>query len=116
MAVYGTLLRGGSAEYLLRPLIAVQETDAVLPGTLFDTKHGYPALVLDDGPGVAAEVYRLADPATAFPVLDEYEGPEYEREVLVLPDGRPCWVYRWLGKTVGLPRLQNDWLGRGRGS
>ncbi|PRW63988.1 gamma-glutamylcyclotransferase family protein [Actinopolyspora mortivallis] len=116
IAVYGTLRSDSSAADLLRPLVGARERDVLLPGVLYDTGHGYPALVLDasrhgrpPGRGVPAEVYRLHDPATALPILDDYEGPEYERRVLRLAPDRPCWVYLWRAPVTGMTELPGGW-------
>jgi gamma-glutamylcyclotransferase (GGCT)/AIG2-like uncharacterized protein YtfP len=109
VAVYGTLQRGASAWHLMEPLVAEQEESTVLPGTLYDTSLGYPALRLDEGPGVPAQVFRLRDPARALEALDDYEGPEYRRLVVELDRGRPCWVYEWCCSVQGMRRLPT-WL------
>lgn len=110
IAVYGTLMRGASAWHLLEPLVGTQERSAVLPGTLYDTGCGYPALVLGEGPGVPAQVFRLNDPVKALVVLDRYEGPEYERLSLELGDGQSCWVYAWCRSVEAMRPLPGGWL------
>lgn len=111
LAVYGTLLRGAAAWQLLRPHVAEHLGELVLPGELYDTGRGYPAFRRGDGE-VPAQLVRLRDPAAALPVLDEYEGPEYARETLGLPDGRECSVYVWLRPVTGFAPLPRGWLGR----
>jgi len=111
LAVYGTLLRGAGAWELLRPHVAEHLGELVLPGELYDTGRGYPAFRWGAGE-VPAQLVRLTDPAAALPVLDEYEGPEYERAVLALPDGRECWVYTWLLPVAGMRPLPGGWLAR----
>ncbi|WP_092521803.1 gamma-glutamylcyclotransferase family protein [Actinopolyspora saharensis] len=93
--------------------------DTTLPGVLYDTGRGYPAFVLERFPprpsrepaerGVPAEVYRLRDPRSALPVLDDYEGPEYERLVLDLDAERSCWVYVWRPPVEGMRRIFGGW-------
>ncbi|NHD16834.1 MULTISPECIES: gamma-glutamylcyclotransferase family protein [unclassified Actinopolyspora] len=119
IAVYGTLRSNGSASGLLAELVAAREGDTTLPGVLYDTGRGYPAFVLERFPprpsrepaerGVPAEVYRLRDPRSALPVLDDYEGPEYERLVLDLDAERSCWVYVWRPPVEGMRRIFGGW-------
>ena len=113
LAVYGTLQQHGTAWPRLRPLVTGEPESITLPGTLYDTGRGYPALLLDGGPGVPAQLFALRDPATALPVIDDYEGPEYERAVLHL-SAATCsptrfWVYTWIASTAGLSRLPSGW-------
>lgn len=113
LAVYGTLQQHETAWPLLRPLVIDEPEPITLPGTLYDTGQGYPALLLDGGTGVPAQLFTLRDPAAGLPVIDEYEGPEYEREVLHL-SGTTCsstrfWVYTWIASTAGLSRLPFGW-------
>lgn len=120
IAVYGTLLPGGSAWHLLEPLVAESGGTISLPGTLYDTGSGYPALVLDDraraegkanGSGsVPAQLFRLADPVASIPVLDRYEGPEYSRLRLEVADHPACWVYEWTESVAGMRPLPGGWL------
>lgn len=115
LAVYGTLQRHEPAWPLLQPLVTGEPESITLPGTLYDTGKGYPALLLDDGPGVPAQLFALRAPATALPVLDEYEGPEYERAVLGPHGAARCcsrtrfWVYTWIASTVGMTPLPAGW-------
>ncbi len=89
--VYGTLRRGGEAASVLEgaELIA----PAAVAGGLYDTGHGYPALVLAGGGKVLGEVWRC--PAPLLPRLDEYEGVEERlfRRVGVEVRDWPCWAY-----------------------
>jgi gamma-glutamylcyclotransferase (GGCT)/AIG2-like uncharacterized protein YtfP len=111
IAVYGTLQRGAAAWRLLAPMVLGPAEPTWLPGALYDTANGYPALKLDPESRVPAQVFVLRDPSSALPVLDEYEGPEYERHRIDL-DGRPCWVYVWLGPVTGMRPLPHGWPGR----
>ncbi len=113
--MYGTLMRSASAWKLLEPLVAGHEGSCVLPGTLYDTGRGYPAYRPGEGPGVPAELVRLRDPATALPVLDDYEGEEYRR-VRCTVGGTSCWVYVWTPPVTGMSLLPHGWLGRLRGA
>ena len=107
--VYGTLQPGASDWWRLEPHATGKPLSAALPGTLFDTGLGYPALRLGDGPGVPGWVIDLAEPATALSILDEYEGAEYTRVRVPLPGGRLCWTYVWIGATTGLRMLTAPW-------
>ncbi len=85
-------------------------------GLLFQLE-GYPGMVLSDEPNecVLGEVYRLTDPAGAWPVLDEYEGPDFERRRIpvTVGDGRTleAWVYIYRSDTSGKARIvSGDYL------
>ncbi|MEB3369205.1 gamma-glutamylcyclotransferase family protein [Saccharopolyspora mangrovi] len=108
IAVYGTLQHGSSAWHLLEPLVTGPFERVGLPGTLYDTGRGYPALRLGGDGRVPAQVFRLRDPDRAWVVLDDYEGPEYERR-LVTTAGEPCWVYTWPGPVHDLRPLPHGW-------
>jgi gamma-glutamylcyclotransferase (GGCT)/AIG2-like uncharacterized protein YtfP len=89
--------------------VAEQEEATLLPGTVYDTTFGYPALRLGDGPGVPADVFRLRTPARTLPVLDRYEGSEYRRIRIRLRDNRIGWVYAWGGTVDGMRPLPHGW-------
>jgi len=110
LAVYGTLMPGASAWSMLRPLVVTDEGECLLPGTVYDTGRGYPAFRLGDGPGTPARLVRLREPEAALPVLDRYEGPEYERTRITLAGGTVCWVYVWIAPLSGMPVLPDGWL------
>lgn len=107
--VYGTLQPGASAWSLLAPHAAGAPRRAHLPGTLFDTGLGYPALRLGGpGPGVSGWVVPLADGA-ALDSLDEYEGPEYTRVRVTLSDGDQSWTYVWTNPVDGMAVMTTPW-------
>ncbi|MGM1064247.1 gamma-glutamylcyclotransferase [Saccharothrix sp. Mg75] len=112
---YGTLRPGMAAWPLVEPLTSGDPVPARLPGTLHDTGRGYPALrpraVDDAGPGVPGHVLRLEHPEDALPVLDEYEGDEYTRVRVTLPDGLVCWTYLWTAELGDMPELPDGWVG-----
>lgn len=108
--VYGTLQPNASDWWRLEPH-AVSARPARMPGTLYDTGLGYPALQLGDGPGVSGWVVHLAEPANALIELDEYEGAEYQRVRVVLPGGMWCWTYVWGNSIEGLRMLTAPWGG-----
>lgn len=108
---YGTLQPGQSAWGLVEPLTSGSPEPARASGTLHDTGLGYPAL--RPGGGVAnvpGHVLRLTSPEEALPVLDEYEGDEYRRVRVTLPDGRVCWTYLWRGPVDGFAELPEGWV------
>ena len=106
--VYGTLQPGAAAWSLMSPHAAGPARPARLPGSLYDTGQGYPALLLGDGPGVSGWVVPLRSGA-ALAALDEYEGPEYARVRVVLADGSVAWTYVWLRPVDGMTRLGESW-------
>ncbi|GAA3992905.1 hypothetical protein GCM10022247_10170 [Allokutzneria multivorans] len=108
--VYGTLQPGASAWRLLEPFADGPGTEQRLPGRLYDTGLGYPALRLGGGPGVPGRAVVLRDPAAAFPVLDEYEGEEYRRVRVSLADGLVAWTYVWVEEVAGMAELTSGWL------
>jgi gamma-glutamylcyclotransferase (GGCT)/AIG2-like uncharacterized protein YtfP len=84
---------------------------AYLPGFLYDM-GSYPGFVYAAAASqlVRGHLMQLHDPAT-LAELDRYEGlhedpPEYERRALEI-DGRPAWVYCYLGPTAGLPLIRS---------
>lgn len=99
--------------------------------TLWDTGLGFPALTdVDAGADeVLGELWALADPAAALPVLDAFEslyaeheaGSDYlrHRVVCVKPAGVEAWIYVWNGPTAGMTRVADGdwraWLAAGRG-
>jgi gamma-glutamylcyclotransferase (GGCT)/AIG2-like uncharacterized protein YtfP len=105
--VYGTLKRRSGGE--LHPLFAGRAEfvgAATVAGRLY-LLDGYPGALLDEAGRslVQGELYRLHDPAAAFPDLDAYEeadtaegtAGEYRRRVVAvtLKDGRrtEAWMY-----------------------
>lgn len=108
IAVYGTLQRGSTAWHLLEPLVTGPFERVELPGTLYDTGRGHPALRLDGIGRAPAQLFRLRDPERAWPVLDDYEGPEYERRLLTLAEV-VCWIYAWPGPVTDLQPLPRGW-------
>lgn len=108
--VYGTLQPNASDWWRLEPHVTGARP-ARIPGVLYDTGLGYPALRLGDGPGVSGWVVQLDQPARALVELDEYEGAEYRRVRVALPGGMWCWTYVWVNSTEGLRKLTAPWGG-----
>ena len=110
------------------PVVAdrvVEVRPAVVPGTLWDTGLGYPALGLGRSPELPVQpqvpgaALRLAPPSAAasLAMLDRYEGlgPHRYRRVLVRTgDGLRCWAYEWVGPTEGFVVLEAGWDAGGR--
>jgi len=88
--VYGTLRSEFDNPYakLLRSQ-AERIGPAAVPGSIFRIAH-YPGYRPAPAGTVHGELYRLCDPAATLAILDEYEGPEYER-VLV----GDSWIYQF---------------------
>jgi len=115
--VYGTLRRdagtemslflGGSARFV---------GSARTTGRLYQL-GSFPGLILsqDSRNFVIGEVHELGDPAVTWPVLDAYEGDEFERRIVPvrLDDGGKldAWAYVYESDTSGKPRiLSGDFL------
>lgn len=97
--VYGSLAPGRPNEHMLAPLGGAWQA-ATVRGQLkqqgWGAALGYPGLVLDEaGAAVQGFVLAAADLGSCWPVLDEFEGEQYER-VLVdarLADGSSVSAY-----------------------
>ncbi|MFB9428247.1 gamma-glutamylcyclotransferase [Streptoalloteichus tenebrarius] len=109
--VYGTLQPGAAGWPLLAPFVVGPGRPATLPGVVHDTGRGYPALRLDSDDLVPGQVLTLRDPAAALPRLDRYEGEEFRRVRVRLPDGSVCWTYVWtnLDDLHRMPALPHGW-------
>jgi len=107
--VYGTLQPGASHWPMLARHAVGAPTRAVVPGTLFDTGSGYPALRLGSGPGVSGWLVELTRPAAILSTLDDYEGEEYRRVRVTLAGGRQAWAYVWVDPFDGMRELTTPW-------
>lgn len=67
---YGTLKRGGKYHSYLEEASLVAE-QATAKGTLYDTKLGYPAMILSGTDEIQGEVYAIPD--VLWPALDYLE-------------------------------------------
>jgi len=103
--VYGTLQPGATAWPLLARHAADEPRRTAVHGRLYDTGLGYPALHPGGETEVPGWVVRLRAPVTAFRELDAYEGEDYRRVRVVLPDGSLCWTYAWIADTAALREL-----------
>lgn len=125
---YGSLMTGLTLQG--KPDLAALGVTLVGPcrvrAELWDTGLGYPALTRPGDPAageVLGELWELADPGRALPVLDAFEslhdsdeaGSDYLRRAVgcVEPTGVEAWIYVWNGLTDGMSRVTDgDWRGR----
>jgi gamma-glutamylcyclotransferase (GGCT)/AIG2-like uncharacterized protein YtfP len=93
--VYGTLRSEFDNPYarLLRSR-AELVGPATVPGSIFRVEH-YPAWKSAPAGEVRGELYRLTDPETTLKALDEYEGPDFDRELVEACGVRHAWIYRY---------------------
>ena len=83
LAVYGTLAPGQPNHHVVAPL-GGEWTNGLVEGELFPegwgAALGYPAFrPRSGGTAVAVQVLTAPSLATAWPALDRFEGPEYQR-------------------------------------
>jgi gamma-glutamylcyclotransferase (GGCT)/AIG2-like uncharacterized protein YtfP len=100
--VYGTLMPGRLRWPHIEPHVAGHRPAAV-PGTLLDTGHGYPALVLEGSGtvhGVALDLRPASAPA-ALDLLDDIEGRAYRRVEVTSAEGERLQTYVWVASTAG---------------
>jgi len=114
---YGTLRRGSTNRFARLLLERAQfVTSARAPGRLYDFGR-FPGAVHSDQSDywVHGEVHRLKD-AQLLPLLDEYEGSEFGREIAPVEtnDGGSidCWIYWYVGPLTGRLIASGDWLKR----
>jgi gamma-glutamylcyclotransferase (GGCT)/AIG2-like uncharacterized protein YtfP len=107
--VYGTLMPGR----LRWPLIAadvVRQLPSAIPGTLYDTGHGYPALVVGGDRRVPGWLLQLSERApTVLEELDVVEGPHYRRTDVTTVDGVRALTYAYIGDPAGFTVLDGPW-------
>ena len=75
--VYGTLCSGQTARSLVADHVARSEP-ATTEGRIYAFPMGYPGMVEGDG-AVRGELLWLSELAAALPLLDAYEGEDFER-------------------------------------
>lgn len=109
---YGLLMPGQPSWDLVAPYVAGGPRRVRVPGTLYDTGLGWPALVADVTSSVPGMLVPLRDPAALLPHLDVYEGPDYRRRRVTLAGGTVCWLYTWTAPTTGFRHLPGGWPGR----
>ena len=100
--VYGTLRSEFENRYakLLRSR-AELVGPAVVAGSIYRIAD-YPGYRPQPAGSVYGELYRIADPEATFRILDEYEGPEYERVRL-----ETCWIYQLRTQPAESIRIQS---------
>jgi gamma-glutamylcyclotransferase (GGCT)/AIG2-like uncharacterized protein YtfP len=107
--VYGTLMPGR----LRWPLIAddvVRQRPSAVPGTLYDTGLGYPALVVGGDGRVPGWLLGLSGRAPAvLAQLDVVEGPQYRRTDVTTVDGVQAITYAYIGDPAGFTVLDGSW-------
>jgi gamma-glutamylcyclotransferase (GGCT)/AIG2-like uncharacterized protein YtfP len=111
--VYGTLRAGGRTRWSLHwGTVSSFVGTGRSRGFLFEL-DGYPGMTVPAGMDawVKGEVYRLHDAPSLWPVLDAYEGHEFERQILsvLLDNGRAlnAWAYVYCLDTEGKPRINS---------
>jgi len=110
--VYGTLAPGASRWPMIAGHVSGEPRRARLPGTLYDTGFGYPALRLSAGSGVPGWLLELTRPAAILSTVDEYEGAGFRRVRVTLDGGTQAWTYVWTGPVDGMRTLAGPWAGR----
>lgn len=100
--------------YVSRDVVA--QRPATVVGTLYDTRRGYPALVLDGAVGpragrVSGWLLGFADEEAdgVLDRLDRVEGPSYRRALVSTDDGTEAVTYEYLGSPDGFVRLDGSW-------
>lgn len=112
---YGLLQPGQPSWPLVAPHAVGWPRRASVRGTVLDTGRGYPAWRPDGRGSAPGVIVTLRDPAALLPVLDAYEGPDYQRIRVVEPPGvdhaggTVCWAYAWRSSTSGHTALPHGW-------
>jgi gamma-glutamylcyclotransferase (GGCT)/AIG2-like uncharacterized protein YtfP len=114
--VYGTLRTGQTARSLIGEHV-VDAEPATMIGRLWAFPDGYPGFLPDGDRPVIGELVTLGDLASAFPLLDAYEGTDFERTLqrARLADGTVhwAWVYCIANRDTvaqGEPIDGGDWV------
>jgi gamma-glutamylcyclotransferase (GGCT)/AIG2-like uncharacterized protein YtfP len=111
--VYGTLRRGSDNKFAIMLAERAQFVGAGrVAGLLYDFGR-YPGAVKSDQTDcwVQGEVHRL-DAVELLAVLDEYEGPEFERARVSVTGLQECWIYWYVGAETGRLIASGDWFQR----
>jgi gamma-glutamylcyclotransferase (GGCT)/AIG2-like uncharacterized protein YtfP len=111
--VYGTLRRGSDNKFALLLADRARYVGAArVPGLLYDFGR-YPGAVKIDQVDhwIQGEVHRFDDPRL-MPLLDEYEGTEFQRAIVSVTGILECWIYWYVGAETGRLIPSGDWLNR----
>lgn len=83
-----------------------------VPGRLYDFGR-YPGArpAIQPEQWIIGEIFHLSEPRPILVVLDEYEGPEFER-AMIAANGTDCWIYWYVGPDPGHPIPSGDWFQR----
>lgn len=111
--VYGTLRRGCDNQFAR--LLSERGKfigEGWVSGRLYDF-GSYPGASRAEQPNesILGEIFHLAEPGTLLAALDEYEGPEFERAI-VMAGALECWIYWYVGSDAGRPIASGDWFNR----
>ncbi len=113
--VYGTLRRlvpNSKADMFSTGATFLQSGRTI--GKLFRISW-HPAMIPGDaGEWVTGEMWKLHDADATFRVLDEFEGPDYERIIAVIDMGDgaqlDAWTYFYKASVEGKARIESgDW-------
>ena len=95
--VYGTLRAGQTARSMIADYV-VKAVPASMDGRIYALPEGYPGYVPCTQRTVIGEVLHLADLTSSLPLLDAYEGDEFERTLgtatLAHGEAQHVWVYQ----------------------
>ena len=114
--VYGSLRTGESARNLVEPYIT-DWAPATVGGDLYAFPSGYPGVVLDPRGGIVmGELLWLRNLSTCLPILDDYEGADYVRELVQAEHvGGPSWAWIYVLAdprvvALGTPVPSGEWV------
>ena len=103
LAVYGTLVPGGSNAHVLDGISGTWRSGTVAGTRHEDGWHGYPGLVPGGDGRVAVAVLEVDALAPHLPRLDAFEGPGYRRVVLPVRVAGGMEVDAWVYVLAGAP-------------
>ena len=114
--VYGSLRTGHAGRELVESHVS-DWTPATVRGALFAFASGFPGVVLQpEGGIVMGELLWLRDLTVCLPVLDDYEGSDYRRELVQVEHvGGPSWAWIYVladprVTALGTPLPGGEWI------
>jgi gamma-glutamylcyclotransferase (GGCT)/AIG2-like uncharacterized protein YtfP len=114
--VYGSLRTGESGRHLIEPYVK-DWAPATVCGALFAFPSGFPGVVLDPRGGIVmGEMLWLRNLTTCLPLLDDYEGTDYSRELVQAEHvGGPSWAWVYVladprVTALGTPVPGGEWV------